>query len=131
VTELVVTTAARQNPDPILEFAASQEGKAAREAIHGRWWRGGRRDNDSFGEPEDCVEFDRKYYRARRDLMRLWCGPEAINRFDELTELRKEIRRVGKVAEGAINALRAAGHQMQAARLEDAHAREIPISAAT
>jgi 3-oxoacyl-ACP reductase-like protein len=82
-------------------------------------------------EPEDCVEFDRKYYRARRDLMRLWCGPEAINRFDELTELRKEIRRVGKVAEGAINALRAAGHQMHAASLEDAHAREIPISAAT
>lgn len=119
VTELVVTTAARQNPDPILEFVASEERQAAREAIHGRWWRGGRRGSDSFWEPEDCVEFDRKYYGARRELMRSWCGADAINRVDELTELRKEIRRVGKVAEAAIKALRAAGHQMEAARFED------------
>jgi hypothetical protein len=55
VTELVVTTAVRQNPDPILEFVASEERQAAREAIHGRWWRGGRRDSDSFWEPEDCA----------------------------------------------------------------------------
>jgi hypothetical protein len=119
ITELVVTVATRQNPDPILEFVASEERKAAREAIHGRWWRGGRRDNDSFWEPEDCVEFDRKHYRARRQLMRTWCGAEAINRADELTELRKEIRRVGVVAEAAIQALRAAGQQTEAARLED------------
>lgn len=119
VTELVATTAARLNPDPILEFVASEERQAAREAIHGRWWQSGRRGNDSFWEPEDCVEFDLKYYRARRELMRSWCGADAINRVDELTELRKEIRRVGLVAEAAIKALRAAGHRTEAARLED------------
>jgi hypothetical protein len=119
VTELVVTTVAKQNPEPILEFIASEERTAEREAIHGRWWQSGRRGNDSYSEPEDCVEFDRKYYRARRELMRSWCGAEAVNRVDELTELRKEIRRVGKVAEAAIKALRVAGHQTEAARLED------------
>lgn len=46
VTELIATTAARNNPGPILEHVANEEREAEREAIHGRWSRGGRRGND-------------------------------------------------------------------------------------
>ena len=42
VTELVMATAARQNPGPVLEHVASEERTARREAIHGSWLRGAR-----------------------------------------------------------------------------------------
>jgi|HubBroStandDraft_6_1064221.scaffolds.fasta_scaffold66290_2 hypothetical protein len=118
VTELIVTTAARRNPTPILEYAATEERRAQREAIHGRWSRGGRRSSDYFFEPESCQELDRKHYRPRREQLRAWCGTEAADRFDELTELRKEIRRVGDVAPSAIDALRSAGHASEASGLQ-------------
>ena len=68
ITELALTTAARRNPAPILEYVANEERKAQYEAIHGRWSRGGRRSSDYFFEPEDCADLDAKYYRRGREL---------------------------------------------------------------
>ena len=118
ITELVVTIAARRNPGPIPEYVANEDRKAQYEAIHGRWSRGGRRSSDYFFEPEDCAELDAKYYRRGREVLRSWCGAEAIDRFDEIAELRKEIRRVGDIAQSAIDALRSAGHAREASRLQ-------------
>lgn len=86
-----MTAAARQNPTPILGHVGNEERKAQYEAIHGSWSRGGRRSLDHA---------------------------EAIDRFDELAELRKEVRRVGDVAQAAIEALRAVGHDSEASRLQ-------------
>lgn len=118
VTELIVTTAARRNPGPVLEYVAREEREAQQEAIHGRWYRGGRRHDDWYVEPERCAETDNEYSRPRRELLRTWCGAEATDRFSELAELRKEVRRIGEVAQSAINALRAAGRQAEAATLQ-------------
>ena len=118
VTERIVTAAACQNPDPILEYVADEERKARYEAIHGHWSRGGRRSSDYYSEPEHCIKFDNDYLRPRREILRSWCGAEATDRFDELAELRKEIRRVGEIAQSAIDALRSAGHATVAARLQ-------------
>lgn len=118
VTELIVTTAARRNPGPVLEHVARKEREAQHEAIHGRWYPGGRRHDDWYVEPERCAETDNEYFRPRRELLRTWCGAEATDRFDELAELRKEVRRIGEVAQSAIQALRVAGRQAEAARLQ-------------
>lgn len=118
VTELIVTTAARHNPQPVLDHVAQEERKARREAIHGRWYPGRRGHEDFRIEPESCVESDNEYHRPRRELLRTWCGTDATDRFDELAELRKEIHRVGEIAQSAINALRGAGRQAEAARLQ-------------
>jgi hypothetical protein len=118
VTELIVTTVARHNPIPVLEHVAREEREARHEAIHGRWYPGGRHHDDFYVEPERCVESDNEYSRPRRELLRVWCGTDATDRFDELAELRKEVRRVGEIAQSAINALRAAGRQAEAAGLQ-------------
>ncbi|SEG91745.1 hypothetical protein SAMN04489712_13038 [Thermomonospora echinospora] len=118
VTELIATTAVRRNPEPFLLQVRNEERKARYEAIHGRWSRGGRRSNDHYFEPEFCAKFDNDYYRPRREILLSWCGVDAVERFDELVELRKEVRRVGELAQSAIDALKAAGHASEASRLQ-------------
>ncbi|WKK14803.1 MULTISPECIES: hypothetical protein [Rhodococcus] len=120
VTELVVTTVARLHPEPILEHLAAEERKARYEAIHGRSTGVSGPYQRSFIEPEECVEIDATYYKPEREVLRLWCGPEAGERFDELVELRTEVRRVGEVAQAAIDALRSAGAHEAADRLQRA-----------
>lgn len=51
-------------------------------------------------------------------VLRSWCRAENVERFDELVELRKEIKRVGDAAQSAINALRAHGHPALASQFE-------------
>jgi hypothetical protein len=60
---------------------------------------------------------DNEHGKPKREILRSWCGTEAVERYDELTELRTAIRRVGQVAEAAISALRAAGRKQEAAEL--------------
>jgi hypothetical protein len=60
-------------------------------------------------EPARCAQGDSQRGTPRREILRLCCGAKAVEWYDELTELRKEIRRVGQVTEAAIRALRAAG----------------------
>ncbi len=116
VTELIVTTIASRTPEPILQFIAAEERRARYEAIHGRWWGPVRGPRD-YMEPERCIEFDDTYYKPEREVLRQWCGEEAGEWFDELLELRKEIRRVGEVAQGAIDALITVGAKDVAADL--------------
>lgn len=117
VTELVVRAAAEQSPERIMQRVWEGEHKARYEAIHGRYVSMDR-GKSTFVSPERCVESDNKYDKPRREVLRSWCGVEAVDRFDELVELRKEIKRVGDVAQSAIAALRAAGHASRASQLE-------------
>lgn len=100
-TELVASAAARNAPQRILLWVDSEERRARHEAIHGR--TAGSR-TSFFIEPEDCSAYDEKYGKPARQLLRLWCESEPV-RFDELVELRREIRRVHGIAQGAIDLL--------------------------
>lgn len=64
------------------------------------------------------MEIDLGSGKPTREVLRAWCGVDNVERFDELVELRKEIRRVGEAAERAIAALRSHGHDVNAAQSE-------------
>lgn len=117
VTELVIRAAIQRNPEPVLQRVWSEEAQTRNEAIHGRH-SAMRRGESYYVSPERCVEFDNEYAKPIREVLRSWCGTDAIERFDELVELRKEIRRVGDVAQRAIDALRYSGRESHAAELE-------------
>lgn len=86
VAELVVITAARHGP--ILHHVWVEERKAQHEAIHGHYLSMGRGE-DLYVDPERSVEFDVEYKRPRREILRSWCGRQAVERFDEIVELRQ------------------------------------------
>jgi hypothetical protein len=115
-TELVARTVAEQNAEKILQRVQAEERKARYAAIHGEYQSGGR--GDDYISPEISEEVDREFSAPIREVLRDWCGAENVERFDELVELRKEIKRVGDVAQGAINALRAHGHPALASQFE-------------
>lgn len=117
ITELVVRTAVTKNAEYILQKAWKAETRARYESIHGHYISASRGER-LYISPEVSIEHDNEYGKPCRDILRSWCGIEAVERFDELVELRKEIKRVGDVAQSAINALRAAGHASQASQLE-------------
>ena len=61
-----------------------------------------------------------EYLREREPvfaLVRKWCGHQAVERFDELVALRKEVRRLHELLERGAERLEAAGHPEQAAWL--------------
>jgi len=117
VTEQIAAATARANAAQVLGEVRNEERQAQRDAIHGRVYRGRGGAVDFVVEPERCAQGDNEHGRPKREILRSWCGTEAVERYDELTELRKEVRRVGLVPEAAINALRAAGRKREAAEL--------------
>ncbi|MBX7433787.1 hypothetical protein JDV09_16975 [Mycobacterium sp. Y57] len=117
VTEQIAAAVARRNPTPILENVHNEENEARYQAIHGHRYRGRGANPDHVIPPEICIHVDSKLGKPRRAILGQWCGVEAADRFDELVELRKEIHRVGQIAEAAIAALRKAGHKPEAEHL--------------
>lgn len=115
LTELVARTVTQMNAEKVLQRVESEERKARRAAIHGEYLPGRGR---HYIDPEISSEVDRDFGKPVRDVLRAWCGADNVERFDELAELRKEIKRVGEVAECAIRALRVHGHDAVAAELE-------------
>jgi hypothetical protein len=106
---------ALRHPDSLLALVDREEREFQRRAIHGYYSSGNR---PVWFEPEWVREHDGEIYdRPRRELLRVWCGAAATARWDELEELRKEIKRVGDVAERAIEALRTGGQTSVADRL--------------
>jgi hypothetical protein len=108
---------AARHPDTILDEVAREERKYQYEAIHGCHYPGRGRGRAWIVSPESIRELDAEHYRPVRELLRSWCGQAPVARFEELEELRKEIKRVGDVAEEAIGMLRAKGFIREAARL--------------
>jgi hypothetical protein len=123
--EIVKRLVAR-NPDPILQEVTTGEAKARYEAIHGEHLRNSRGREVAYIEPERAVEFDQEYDAPRRKILREWAG-DAVERWDELIELRKEVKRVGDVAEKAIDALRRHGHGKEAGALASELGMTVPM----
>lgn len=56
-------------------------------------------------------------YRLVLDMIREWCGQDAVEDYDEVTGLREEIRRLRGLIESTSEWLRNAGHPVKAAAL--------------
>lgn len=114
----IVKKALTRNPDPVLASVMREEATARYEAIHGHHYSS-TRGHQGFISPEKCAKYDAEssYGAPMRALLRKWAG-DGTERWDELIELRKEIKRVGEVAETAIRTLRERGHVRDADRLE-------------
>jgi hypothetical protein len=118
VTLRLAQCAAPRYAAELLAEVEREEEKARREAIHGRHYEF-RRGEDWFTSPEDCARLDEEKWKPARDLVRDWCGDEGRARHDELVALRAEVRRLGRLLEGAAVALAAAGRQREAKQLEN------------
>lgn len=116
-TEIVARAVAEKHCEQILLKVAEEEKKARYEAIHGHYISTSR-GREFFISGEESAEVDQRHSAPVRAILRQWCGAESVERFDELVELRKEIKRVGDVAQRAIDALRAHGLASPAAELE-------------
>jgi hypothetical protein len=67
VTELIVTTAARKDPDPVMAYIELEEAQAFHDSIPGGRVSG-RRGAETYVEGDDC---------SKIDLLRTWCSSEA------------------------------------------------------
>lgn len=114
----IVQALARRIPDQILTDVEKEERKLQDQLIHGFSWGRGEPYRDLESERSIVREVDEDGHRQSRELRRRWCGTEAADRREELAELRKEIRRVGEVADEAIEVLRRRGHAADAGWLE-------------
>lgn len=115
-TEQVAKALAERNADNILQRVEKEERQARREAIYGRAssYSGG----SGHVPPDIAAEVDQEFSAPIRGVLRSWCGAESFEQFDDLIALRKEIKRVGDLAQKMIGAMRAHGHESVAANFE-------------
>lgn len=118
-TEFIVRAAARQVPEAILRHVDAEEAAYRHKMIYGEEFQYAR------GEPPRHIEadwfvqqLDEPLHRPCWQLLRAWCGQDAVDRHDELVELRHEVARIGRLAEQAISLLREAGRGRDADRLD-------------
>ncbi|MFJ8954295.1 hypothetical protein ACIRO1_29790 [Streptomyces sp. NPDC102381] len=103
--------------DRLVPLLDAYERQKRQEAIYGRHYRGRGKNPGTYISPEICAEVDRES-QPGRDLLRRWCGTEAVETFEELKALRDEVLRIGKLMEGAIDCLRQSGQTKAADRFE-------------
>lgn len=119
VTELIARRAAKHDPEPLMRHVNRDEKEQRWRMLHGQYVRDSRRGPERHVAAEFFVDIDeRPYHRPFREPVRRWCGAEAVARQDELAELRTEVSRLGRLVEEAAGALRRAGVDREAARIE-------------
>ncbi|MBX7554371.1 hypothetical protein K1Y78_42130 [Streptomyces sp. tea 10] len=107
----------RTQADQLVALLDEQDREAQSAAIYGRYYRGRGKNSGTYISPEICAETERSYKPAR-DLLREWCGAEAVESIEELKALREEVLRIGRLMEQAIGCLRHAGQTRAADRFE-------------
>ncbi|MFF3403532.1 hypothetical protein ACFYW6_34185 [Streptomyces sp. NPDC002659] len=108
---------AKVHAEVLVTVLAEREAKARHRAVYGEHYRGRGKNPGIYIEPEICAEVDAKSGPGY-ELLREWCGAEAVEKLAELKALRTEVLRIGKLMEEAIRLLRDAGHRHVADRLE-------------
>jgi hypothetical protein len=104
LTRRIAIRAARRTPDPIMQYVEHEEADARHEATYGRVYR--QRGGPTHIEPEICISIDEEHGAPVRGILRSWCGAEAVDRWDELRELRLEVLRLGELVQAAADELR-------------------------
>jgi hypothetical protein len=115
ITRLIATTAAERKPDPLMIYLEREEADARLEAVYGRDY-GGRR--PMHISAEICAQGDEERGRPVREILRRWCGSEAVDRREELVALRVEVLRLGNLVELAAGELRRRGANREADALQ-------------
>lgn len=117
-TELIVRTACTLFSDKMLHEVEKQESEVQLESTHGRWYKSYfNKDENIFVTPEEVAssDFEEPDGKRCRDLLRQWCGAEAVARQDELKALRQEVVRLDdELVTHAIRVLRTAKLTTQA-----------------
>jgi hypothetical protein len=92
-----------------------REAEARGRALHGHYYElaGGKA---CYRTPEDCAELNERW-QPGHDLVREWCGAEAVNRHDEIQALRDEVLRLSEILDRAIRELAWAGKASIAAKI--------------
>ena len=104
VTRRIAMRATGLTPDPIMQYVEHEEADARHEATYGRVYR--QRGGPTHIEPEICISIDEEHGAPVRGILRSWCGAEAVDRWDELRELRLEVLRLGELVQAAADELR-------------------------
>lgn len=108
------------NPEAVLALVERDQEKADRDSTYGTYWKASKHWEEHHTPAEWHAEYDAKEPngRAKRELLREWCGQQAVSHRDELQALRAEVRRLGSITERAITRLRAHGDKHSADELE-------------
>ncbi|SOE13658.1 hypothetical protein SAMN06272775_4635 [Streptomyces sp. 2323.1] len=116
-TLAVARLLARSRAESLAAVLAEEEERTRRRAVYGEYYRGRGKNPGTHISPEICAEVDR-IHKPGRDLVRQWCGSEAVDNLAELKALRAEVVRIGKLMEEAIRSLREAGQPRVADKFE-------------
>lgn len=119
-TQMIMRRACELHPEPMLRKVQEEEPKAELEAMHGRRISNSRHTREWFIGPEQAAVDDATYpfLGPCREVLRQWCGAEAVARHDELKALPEEVVRLDGLVTEAIQALRSAGRKSRADDLE-------------
>jgi hypothetical protein len=118
VMEMIARRAAERNPEPMLRHVEKQEAEQQQGKIYGIRFRRTKHD-DGYLTADQVAELDEEpIHRPCRDLMRQWCGADAVESRDDMRQLRAEVRRLGMLTLEATKILREAGSKRDAARIE-------------
>lgn len=118
VATSVARRAVERDPYRALQHVERAEADAAREGIYGRFYPGRGPNGGTDISPEICRAVDEEHGKPVRAILREWCGAGPVDVRKEIALLRKETERLQKLASGALDALRAAGHVRTANRIE-------------
>jgi hypothetical protein len=115
IAERVARCVAPLRAGKLLAGIERTEAEARSRALHGYYYElgGGKA---CYRTPEDCAELD-EHWQPGHDLVREWCGAEAVNRHDEVQGLRDEVLRLSEILERAIRELAWAGRASIAAKI--------------
>jgi hypothetical protein len=117
VMRQVVERLATVHADTVMAAVEEDERQDRHHATWGHLHGHGQR--ASYVSAEICASVSAEHgYQAGRDLVRQWCGGEALDRYDELRALRAEVTRLGQLVERAVAVLRSSGNSREADGLE-------------
>ena len=108
VAQQIVRSVATMYPKQVLATVETEERELREEAKHGKYVDWGKGTFPSHIPPERCAEYllEREPLFA---LVREWCGAEAAQQFEELTELRAEVARLDGLLDAAERQLEEGG----------------------
>jgi hypothetical protein len=114
-SERVARRVAPLRAKQLLAGIERREAEARQRALHGHYYELGE-GKACYRTPEDCAELDARW-QPGHDLVREWCGAEAVNRHDEIQALRDEVLRLSEILDRAIRELAWAGRASIAAKI--------------
>jgi hypothetical protein len=107
---------ARRWPERVLAYA-EREVERVRVAARTGWYESELHDDGGFRVDKDKCRQWLAEKEATAAVIRQWCGAGAVAAYDEVSDLRAEVDRLGRLLEDTVRWLRQAGHPQKAAAL--------------